>query len=147
MNTAISMNGKSRNILLGLTLVILTTSALARGGRLAPPAAVSCDRNQLTSWTGVVSGYERNRGSTQIQVDTDAETVEKITLEHPGSKDPSGQFLLLGEPFKKSDWKKIEIRRGMLNPGMRATVWLCEDDEFQAIIDWRPGEAKIGVPE
>ena len=51
--------------------------APARGaGRLAPPAAVTCDRNQLTSWTGIVTGYQPQARSTWIEIHTDADTVE-----------------------------------------------------------------------
>jgi len=46
---------------------------MAAPGRLAPPA-LACNRNQLTSWSGVVTGYTRNPASTTISVETDWDT-------------------------------------------------------------------------
>ena len=147
MNAVNPIKSFARALLIAAGIILLVSSVYSRGGKLAPPAALDCDRNQVTSWTGEVTEYKRSKGSTHIQVDTDFDTVEQITLRHPDSKDPSGQYLLMGEPFGKSDWKEIEARRGTLKPGMRATVWICDDNPLFALVDWRPGEGKIGVPE
>ena len=48
----------------------------ARGGRLAPPAAVTCDRNQLTSYTGKVKSYKRQSGKTVLVTARDWSRVE-----------------------------------------------------------------------
>lgn len=124
-----------------------TPEPVAAGrGRMRPPSAVTCDRNQLTSWTGIVTGYKRQKGSTWIQLHTDSDTDESTTIQHPGTDDPSGKFLLFNAPFKKEDWKKIESKRGVLIDGMRATVWVCEDGETGPVVDWRPGEPKVDAP-
>jgi rhodanese-related sulfurtransferase len=105
-------------------------AAEAGRGRLAPPAAVKCDRNELTS-------YERKQGRTTIVIATSAGTTERVTLEHSGSDDPSRAFLLAGEPFAADDWKKIEKEQGVLHDGMNVIAWVCENGE--TIVDWRPG--------
>jgi hypothetical protein len=107
-------------------------------GRLAPPHALACDRNQLTSWTGKVTGYQRNEQSIWIEISTDENTVEETTIDHRGFQDASSHFLLWGAPFKGSDWTAIEATPGNLIDGMRATVWVCEDGKTPAVIDWRP---------
>lgn len=107
-------------------------------GRLAPPPGISCDRNHLTSWTGKVSGYNRDEQSIWIEISTDAGTVEQTTIHHKGFTDASTHFLLWGMPFKHSDWTAIEATPGNLIDGMRATVWVCSDGKTPAVIDWRP---------
>jgi len=109
-----------------------------RAGRLSPPPGVSCDRNHLTSWTGVVSGYQRNEQSIWIEISTDEGTVEETTIEHKGFVDASSHFLLWGMPFRQTDWTAIEATPGNLIDGMRATVWVCADGKTPAVIDWRP---------
>lgn len=114
-----------------------------RGERIMPPASLGCDRNQLSSWTGVVTEYQRITGSTRIVIHTDYETVERSTLLHEDSDDPSGSFMIFGQPFEFSDWLRIESAPGVLIEGMRATAWICEDPEVGMIIDWHPGELSI----
>lgn len=105
-------------------------------GRLAPPAAVTCDRNQLTSYAGRVTAYARSEGRTTLTIATDAGTVENVVLEHSGSDDPSAAFLLHGAAFGRDDWKRIEKSRGLLHESMRAIAWVCTNGN--TIIDWRP---------
>lgn len=107
-------------------------------GRLAPPPGISCDRNQLTSWTGEVTGYSRDEQSVWIEITTDEHTVEETTIDHRGFVDASSHFLLWGAPFRHSDWTAIEATSGELIDGMRATVWVCSDGRTPAVIDWRP---------
>jgi len=109
-----------------------------QGGRLAPSPSVTCDRNQLTSWTGVVSGYRRDSDSTWLRISTDEDTVEETTLDHPDQPDASAHFKLWGEPFQETDWPVIEETPGVLHPGMRATAWICEDGKTPPVIDWQP---------
>jgi len=108
------------------------------GGRLAPLPAVTCDRNQLTSWFGVVSGYRRESASTWLQISTDYDTVEEVTLTHPHQPDAAGFYRLWGEPFQEHDWSAIEQTPGVLVAGMRATAWICEDGQTPPLIDWQP---------
>lgn len=119
------------------------SATTARGGRIMPPASLACDRNQLSSWTGVVTEYQRITGSTRIVIHTDYETVERSTLLHEDSDDPSGSFMIFGQPFEFSDWLRIESAPGVLIEGIRATAWICEDPEVGMIIDWHPGELSI----
>ena len=109
-----------------------------RVGRLAPSPLITCDRNQLTSWTGAVSGYKRLAEASWLEISTDADTIEQVTLNHGDSADASAFYLLWGEPFKPTDWKTIETATGELISGMRATAWICSDGVTPAVIDWRP---------
>ncbi|MEA2462472.1 MAG: hypothetical protein QOJ98_219, partial [Acidobacteriota bacterium] len=56
----------------------------ASAGRLRPPAAVSCDRNELTSYAGKVTHYKRAKGKTTLVMNTSADTVETISIRHTG---------------------------------------------------------------
>ena len=105
--------------------------------RLAPPAAVTCPRNNLTSYTGRVTRWSRRDSETTLTIATDWETTETVTVKHPGTGDPSRSFLLNANAFQSSDWAQIEERKGELKTGMRATAWVC-DDGRQPIVDWQP---------
>jgi hypothetical protein len=109
-----------------------------RGGRLRPPATLACDRNHLTSYTGVVTGYRREARQTWLEISTDEDTVEAVTVDHAGQADASAQFLLRGEPFTAGDWARIEKTRGQLLGGVRATAWVCDDGATAPVIDWQP---------
>lgn len=113
-----------------------------REGRLATPPALKCPRDNTTSFTGKVIAYRRTHGRVFVRVRTDEETTEQFTLRHPKAADASALFLINGQPFQKSDWKRIESRAGRLRPNMRATVWACyEGDDLAAeLIDWKPPE-------
>lgn len=124
--------------------LLLSGTALAQddegghAGRLAPPVSVTCDRDQLTSWTGDVTGYRRDETSIWIEISTDENTVEETAIEHSGFADAAARYLLWGEPFGYSDWTAIEAAPGKLLDGMRATVWVCSDGRTPPVIDWRP---------
>jgi len=122
---------------------VVESSAGAGAGRLAPPAAVACDRNQLTSHAGSVVRYRRKKGQTTLTLDTSADTIERLTLRHPGSDDPSRFFLVFGTPFTSADWNRIERRKGVLQQKMSAVAWVCSDGV--TIIDWRPGVTFTGA--
>lgn len=109
----------------------------ASGGRLAPPDAVTCDRNQLTSHSGRIASYKRAKDKTVIVMNTSAGTVETLTLTHAGTDDPSRLFLIDAKPFKAEDWKRIEKKKGELLPDLSAVAWICTGGD--TIIDWRPG--------
>lgn len=141
------MNSLTRPLLLAvLAALVLPVCAQQpepanfSAGRMMPPAAVSCDRNQLTSYSGVVTAYQRQQGVTRLSIHTDWDTDESIELHHPGTDDPSHRFLLSGRPFNASDWQHIESAPGILTVGMRATAWVCRDGENPTLIDWQPGD-------
>ena len=110
-----------------------------RGGRIAPPSVLKCDRSDLTLYDGMVMTYRRRKGSTLLRVRTSFDTTEVVTLHHRGTDDPSAFFLLNGEPFTRSDWGKIEKRKGVLKAGMQANIWVCRGNPaIQPVVDWRP---------
>ncbi len=112
-----------------------------RGGRVAPPPGLKCGLDDLTLYDGEVVKYERKPGSTHLRIETNFDTTEEVTLKHPGTDDPSSLFLINTEPFKPSDWKKIEKAKSRLRPGMRANVWVCVGDpSIQPVVDWRPDD-------
>lgn len=114
--------------------------AMSRGGRLMPPAQIRCKADDVTVYFGRVISYTRTKTKTTLRIRTDYDTTETVTLAHPKNGDPSRWFLVTREPFRAADWKKIEVRRGVLRPGMRAHAWVCKD--WKAIIDWRPDEVE-----
>ena len=105
--------------------------------RLAPPAAVTCPRKDLTSYTGRVTRWSRTPGETTLTIATDWETTETVTLKHADTDDPSRSFLLNAKPFQSNDWTQIEESKNKLKAGIRATAWVC-DDGRQPIVDWQP---------
>jgi rhodanese-related sulfurtransferase len=117
-------------------------ASATRGGRLAPPAAVSCNRNELTSYAGKVTRYRRRPGKTVLVIDTSAGTTESVTLVHKGSDDPSRFYLVEGTPFTSRDWNRIERKKGELLPEMSAVAWVCKCGP--TIVDWRPGTTFSG---
>jgi rhodanese-related sulfurtransferase len=118
-------------------------AAASRGGRLAPPAAVACDRNELTSHAGKVKSYERHRDETVLVIDTSAGTTEKVVVRHKGSDDPSRYFLIVGTAFTSRDWSRIESKKGQLLPDMSAIAWVCGNGT--TYVDWRPGATFSGA--
>jgi hypothetical protein len=105
-------------------------------GRLRPPDAVKCDRNQLTSFSGAVTQWSRNANSAQLSMDTDSGTKEAFTLRFDKAAPVENWFLLGGELFRDQDWQKVELSVGRLRPGIQAIVWICEG-AANPIIDWR----------
>ena len=129
-------------LLAGILLLGITEAQDGNGrrmGRLAPSVLISCDHNQLTSWTGTVSGYKKLAETSWLEISTDSDTIEQVSIEHAGSEDASAYYLLWGEPFKPTDWKAIETAPGVLISGMRATAWICTDGVTPPVIDWQPG--------
>jgi rhodanese-related sulfurtransferase len=118
-------------------------ASVSRGGRLAPPAAVTCDRNQLTSYAGKVKSYKRKHGKTVLVIDTSYGTTETVTLTHKGGDDASRFYLIDSTPFTARDWNRIERRKGALLPNMSAVAWVCRNGA--TIVDWRPGTTFSGA--
>ena len=103
-----------------------------------PPAAITCDRNQLTSWTGSVSGYGRGSAKSWIEISTDDDTIESTEIDHHDQTDASASFLLWSKTFTAADWARIEQSPGVLIEGIRATAWICLDGQTSPVIDWQP---------
>lgn len=120
----------------GLRLVIfvlaLCISSLAQGGRLRPPADFACDPNHMTSWTGELVFYWRDRLQLGFTIDTDDGTQESLILPYS-----QHNFRINGEEFTHSDWAKVESEVGTLKPMVRARVWLCDNDGHATLIDWQ----------
>ncbi len=112
-----------------------------RGGRLMPPSALRCDRNDLTSYDGRIIAYRRRKGSTFLRIRTNFDTTEEVTIRHPGTDDPSKFYLLNGQPFTSGDWRRIERKNKILIKDMRANVWVCRDNPaIQPVVDWQPDD-------
>ena len=103
--------------------------------RIRPPDKITCSRDHLTSYTGKVLSMKRQTGSTRIRMRTDEETSEQFTLRH-ATDNPSEYFLVWGERFRESDWKRIETGKNQLRPDLRATVWVC-DNGGNPMVDWQ----------
>jgi len=114
---------------------VLLTAPLVQGvpGRLRPPDAVTCPRNDLTVYAGRVTNLERQKGATALTIATDSKTTERVTIHHPDSADPDASFLLKGKPFGKADWDLI-APKGTLREGIRANAWVCRDG--RVIVDF-----------
>ncbi len=132
---------KLLTVIIFLCATFLLTSSAGAQGRIRPPDSIKCDHNHLTSFTGRILSYQRRPGRVVIRMRTDEATTENFTLRFGRTEDAAKWFLLMGEPFKQSDWALIERSRYRLRPKMRATVWVC-DDRSTPIVDWRPGEGR-----
>jgi hypothetical protein len=107
------------------------------------PSNLPCAITEARALSGRVMRYERSRAKTVIRIRTDARTFEDITLHHPKNGDPTLFFLINHQPFTRADWRRLEARKGMLWPAMRAHVWICGSGDV--IIDWQPDEAALVV--
>jgi hypothetical protein len=107
------------------------------------PASLPCAVEDAKMLTGRVVRYERLKMKTTIRLRNDARAFEDITLHHAKNGDPTSFFLINEQPFTRADWKRVEARKGMLWPAMRARVWMCGGGEV--IIDWRPDETALAV--
>ena len=112
--------------------------ASAPSGRLRPSPALACDRNDLTSYSGVVSGYRRNKDITWLEISTDEDTVEPVTVPHAGLADATAHYWLWGAPFTAANNASIEASPGVLIAGMRAVAWVCDDGKTPPVVDWQP---------
>jgi hypothetical protein len=126
----------------GLSYIIILMSMLgsstAQAERLLVPDYVSCDRNNLTSWTGQVVAYTHHDLKTVITLDTDDGTTETLTLEPSQTAALTAQYYVHGKHFELADWAKIENEDRHLLPNIRATVWLCSEASILPIINWLP---------
>jgi hypothetical protein len=112
--------------------------ASAPAGRLRPSPSLACDRNNLTSYSGVVSGYRVDPDNTHFEISTDEDTVEALAVDHDGQADGRAHYLLWGAPFTAADFAQIEKSPGVLIDGIRVVAWVCEDGKTPPVIDWQP---------
>jgi hypothetical protein len=106
--------------------------------RTAPPVALVCDRNQLTSYNGQVSYYQRDETATYMTIATDWDTQESISIAHPPPDSIQNYFMLNGQEFPADGWQTIETEPGVLLTGVRVIAWICGDGKTQPVVDWRP---------
>jgi len=128
-------------IALLLFLAVIDVGNILAQGRIMPPPELKCARNDLTLYDGRILAYRPRVGKTFLRIRTNFDTTEEVTIRHRGTGDPSRFYLLNGQPFLKSDWRRIEKRKGVLKAGMRANVWVCRDNpSIQPVVDWRPDD-------
>jgi len=115
-------------VLPSLAVAVLLTAPLFQGepGRMRPPAAVTCPRNDLTVYAGRVTKIERQKTETSLTIVTDWKTTERVTITHKDSADADAAFLLKGKPLAKADWDVI-APKGTLRENVRANAWVCRD--------------------
>ncbi|MBV9958887.1 MAG: hypothetical protein JO360_10715 [Acidobacteria bacterium] len=125
--------------------LMLALPLRAQDGRVLPPAAVTCDRNHLTIYPGMVLSYTRRADRIVVRIRTDYDTTETVTLRYTRGSSPARWFLLNGEKFERGDWSKIEAAKGKLHPNMRVRAWVC-DDGNKPVLDWQPPSADTPNP-
>jgi rhodanese-related sulfurtransferase len=103
-------------------------AAVPQSGRVMPPAAVKCNRSDVTSYNGRVELFRKAAKSTTIRIATEWATTETVTAVKP-------VYLVDGKPMKTADWKRAGIGQGG-----RANVWVCRTGTFEPVIDWRPDQ-------
>jgi hypothetical protein len=94
-------------------------------GRVRPPDSVSCPRDRLTAYTGVVTRFSRQPERTVLEIRTDWDTTETVVVTHQGDKGPERWFLIGAKPFQSTDWTTLEAAPGKLRRDVRATAWVC----------------------
>lgn len=123
-------------IIIFVSLLLLPLTLPAQ--RVMPPEVLTCDRNDLTSFTGVVERYKRESGTIELRVATDDGTHEAFQFILGENKQWPARFLINGAEFSESDWDSIEISEGHLRSGMRVIIWVCLDGATRPVVDWRP---------
>ena len=117
--------------------VIAPPSQPRSPGRVRPPDSVTCSRDRLTAYTGVVTRFSRQPERTELEIRTDWGTMEAVVVTHDGDSGPERWFLIRTKPFQATDWMVIEAAPGKLRKDVRATAWVCEDGR-NPIVDWNP---------
>jgi hypothetical protein len=107
----------------------------AGGGRVRPPAQVSCGHGALTSYFGRVVAYRRSARQAWLRIATDYGTTEEVSVPLASATDTS-RFLMHGQAFGTRHWAAIETKPGVLRAGTRATAWVCVGGKQPPVIDW-----------
>lgn len=105
--------------------------------RSAPPAAVTCDRNNLTVYSGRVIAYRRTRDYTALTIAIDRDTTERVRIRHARERSPHPFYLVDGRPADAADIRRIELRPNALPPDTRVNAWVCADERTNPIVDWQ----------
>lgn len=113
--------------------LVLATTTVGAQGRLGAPSFVTCDRNDLTAYSGRVKSLQRGEAETRISIATDWSTQEQVVIRHPDG-DLLSTFHRRGKPFTESDLAVL-MPAGRLKPDTRATAWVCEKG-MRPQIDW-----------
>lgn len=108
-------------------------------GRIGAPEWLPCDRSDVNGYIGRVIRYERRAHELVIEIHTDWDTTEVVTLDQGPSR-VAEHFRIDGEPFRESDWSRIEQSEGKVIPNTRVRAWVCQAPGNPTVIDWRPGE-------
>ncbi len=118
---------------------VAAQNAKRKDVRIAIPDIKGCFRDQITFYKGKVLSFRRSRKSTEITVRTEWDTTEKLVQPNNGN---SIEFRFQGQPLKDEAWKQIETLLSAHPEKVRATVWVCkqEDNEEIKVIDWKPPE-------
>ncbi|WKD48161.1 hypothetical protein [Microbulbifer spongiae] len=106
--------------------------------RLAIPAYITCDHNQLTAWMGEIKYLNHQAGTLNLALTTDYQTEESLQLHYPTDAALLAQMRLHGVPFTKNDWHQLYESDGTLRNQLRAVIWLCEDSSTEPVINWQP---------
>lgn len=112
-------------------LCIASVSVLAEG-RLRVPEYAPCPANNVTSWQGTISHWQRDASTLVIELATDADTQEQLQI---ASAHYAQQLRLNGEPWQASFMAALEASDGQLPAGWSATVWLCVDDSQLPVVN------------
>jgi hypothetical protein len=119
-----------------LLLLLQPLIEQGRTARLRPPDSISCDRNKLTAFSGIVTQWSRDDSTARLGMTTDADAKETFVVRFEKGKASERWFLLEGQVFKPEDWKRVELSPGRLRPAIQAIAWVCEGD-MNPVIDWR----------
>ncbi|AWF82445.1 hypothetical protein BTJ40_17360 [Microbulbifer sp. A4B17] len=125
-----------KSLLLFFSLILNSNDLFAQ--RLSVPEYVTCDRNQLTSWQGVITKLERERNGVKVWISTDHGTNEYMHLTMPNWQEVLGQFRLRSKPFQNVDWEGLFDAKGRVEHGVRAVIWLCNLEAVSPVINWLP---------
>lgn len=105
--------------------------------RLAPPAAVTCDRSNLTVYSGRVIAYNRTRTYTTMTIATDWDTTERIRIRHTRERSPHPFFLIDGQETDAADIRRLELRPNAVPPDARVNAWICAGGRSNPVVDWQ----------
>ncbi len=100
-------------------------------GRLAPPAAVNCDRNHLTSYQGAVASVVRDNGELKITLVTDWDSEESFTV------DEDAPQLYGGAPLEAPRQAMLLDTLAPPYEGLGVIAWVCREPA-SVTLDWRP---------
>jgi hypothetical protein len=125
----------TRLTLLTLVTLISVSATAQRGERLAPPDALDCERENLTSFEGTLLSFESGSATHRIVLKTDWDSEESFDVSQLPSGEP--RYLLNGAPMTAGEWKTIIPDPTSPPDGLRLIVWVCECPGT-VVIDWRP---------